>query len=197
MSTGREGRDHGSILTTVSPSRPVVTVNTVPSINHESLGFFLLFFRPVSFASLALSPSFVLAGPYPVVPCHGFGGRGRCTLPFRRWSSVFTFICTRTGVQTDLNRHDWKEWIHLTPLSNPLLIGACAVRWMAGWSVCVLCHHLATHARPMYGITLVRLWRTQIGKRTYNGRHTCIDGRSNRLVYPIGKPSNHPGIVGT
>ena len=29
------GRDHGSMLTKVLPSRPVVTVNTVPSINHE------------------------------------------------------------------------------------------------------------------------------------------------------------------
>ena len=30
------GQDHGSILTTLlTSSRPVVTVNTVPSINHE------------------------------------------------------------------------------------------------------------------------------------------------------------------
>ena len=36
-------RDHGSILTTVLPSRPVVTVNTVPSISHETPWFTSLF----------------------------------------------------------------------------------------------------------------------------------------------------------
>ena len=84
---------------------------------------------------------FICVGPYPVPPCHGFGGRGRCTLPFWRWSFCI-HSCTRTGVQTNLARHGGKELIHLTPRSKPL--GACAVRWMAGWCVCVLCYHPTT-----------------------------------------------------
>ena len=38
----------------------------------------------------------------------------------------------------------WKELIHMIPRSKPL--GACAVRWIAGWTsyVFVLCYHPAT-----------------------------------------------------
>ena len=103
--------------------------------------FYLLLFR-----SLLGSPLFPFAllfcvGPYSVLFGHGFGGRGRCTLLFWRWSFCI-HIRTRMGVQTNLTRHGWKELIHVTPRSKPL--GACAVRWMAGWCICVLCYHPAT-----------------------------------------------------
>ena len=91
------------------------------------------------FRPLLVSPLFPFALDlcwpyYSVLPCHGFGGRRRCTLPFRRWSFC-VHICTRTAVQTSLARHGWKELIHLTPRPKPF--GACAVRWMAGWRVCL------------------------------------------------------------
>ena len=50
--------------------------------------FYLLLFR-----SLLGSPLFPFAllfcvGPYSVLFGHGFGGRGRCTLPFSRWCKI-------------------------------------------------------------------------------------------------------------
>ena len=63
---GRDGtgRDHGSILTMVLPSRPVVTVNTVPSIKHEKPCEINLDFSPVRMLMMWLLRTSYIPGSY-------------------------------------------------------------------------------------------------------------------------------------
>ena len=132
-----DGRDDWGTSTIRRNERPFVFLSGAvwrfpPSTLYEywrhMTPWFVLFLSAffstsVSFASFPLPLSCV--GPYSVRPCDQFGGRGRCTLPCWRWSFCI-HICTRTGVQTNLTRHGWKELIHLTLL----VPGTLAFHWL-------------------------------------------------------------------